>query len=179
MVAVVLAVGGAAKLLAPHPTASALAALGLPSRRGVVLVMGAGEVAVGAWAATMGGRHAAAVVAAAYLAFAGFVVAARRSGAVASCGCFGQAETPPSLLHLVVNLVAAGVAAAAAVADVAGLGDQIGSGPLAGVPFVVLVATGVYGIHALLTVVPAVLAQTGPAPAPAIQTFALVESGSR
>ena len=52
-----------------------------------------------------------------YLAFAGFVVVALRTGApISSCGCFGKVDTPPSVVHVVLDLAFAGVAVAAAFA---------------------------------------------------------------
>ena len=60
----------------------------------------------------VGGPVFAALVAVSYLAFAGFVVVALRSGApISSCGCFGKVDTPPSLVHVVIDLVLAAVAA--------------------------------------------------------------------
>ncbi len=168
IVALVVAIGGAAKVVAPHPTVRALRAVGLPGRVPLVYAMGASEMALGSIAVAYGGSVSAALVAVAYLAFAAFVFAALRTGGVASCGCFGQAETPPSVVHVVVNLASAAVAGAAAgTGDVRGFTETAGDLPLAGVPFVVLVAVGVYLVHALLTVVPSVLAAAGPSPSAA------------
>src|SRR5690606_27633207 len=105
---------------------------------------GIAEVALGAAAIVIGGRISTAAIAVAYVAFAGVVLAARRSGA-ASCGCFGAAAAPPSVVHVVVNLASAGVALATALAgDLSPVDAVLGDQPLLGVPYLVTVATGVW-----------------------------------
>lgn len=173
--ALVVAVGGAAKLLAPEPTADALAALGGPHSLLVPRAMGIAEVLLGGAAVAYGGRILAGLVAAAFVAFAGFVVLARRHGGVASCGCFGRVSTPPSLLHVIVNLVCAGVAGAGVVAGVPALPDIVPDQPGAGVPLVVVVLTGTWLVYAVLTVVPEVLAAGQPSPSSSsVSTFRLL-----
>jgi hypothetical protein len=107
-------------------------------------------------AAVTGAAPLAAVVALSYLAFAGFVVVALvRDVPIGSCGCFGKVDTPPSLLHVVLDLGLAVAAAAVTVGGAdAGLVDGLGHLPLAGMPFLLLVATGAYAAFALMTVVP-------------------------
>ncbi len=171
--ALVIAVGGAAKLLAPEPTAMALAALGGPSSPVVPRLMGAAELALGAVAIAIGGRPVAVVVAVAYLAFAAFVLLARRHGGVASCGCFGRSDTPPSLIHVAVNLAGAGVAIGASFVGLPALDEIVADQPAAGVPFVLAILAGTYLVYALLTVVPELLAASRAA-APAVGSFRLV-----
>lgn len=172
--ALVVAVGGAAKLLSPEPTADALAALGGPSNPLVARVLGAAEITLGASALAYGGPMLAALLAAAYAAFAAFVLVARRNGGVASCGCFGRSDTPPSLLHVGVNLVGAGVATVASLAGLPDLTDVLADQPAVGVPFVLAVLTGSFLVYALLTVVPEVIAASPPA-TPAVATFHLAD----
>jgi hypothetical protein len=172
--ALVVAVGGAAKLVAPEPTADALAVLGGPHALAVPRAMGAAEVLLGAAAIAYGGRLLAGAVAAAFLAFAAFVLVARRHGGVASCGCFGRTSTPPSLLHVGVNMGCAAVAGLAAAAGVPAVADALDGQPAAGVPFLALVLTGTWLVYAVLTVVPEVLAATRPAE-PAVSTFRLLD----
>ena len=63
----------------------------------------------------MGGAVVWALVAASYLAFAAFVVAALRRGTMlGSCGCFGREDTPPHWSHVALNLALAGIAVALA-----------------------------------------------------------------
>ena len=109
-------------------------------------VGGAVEVVIGIGALVVGGPVFAALVALSYLAFAGFVVLALRSGSpISSCGCFGKVDTPPSAVHVVIDLVAVGVATTVAIAgDVVALPDVLADQPLLGVPFVVLAVTGIY-----------------------------------
>ena len=75
-------------------------------RRSLVRAGGAAEVVIGVGALAVGGPVFAALVALSYLAFAGFVVVALRSGSpISSCGCFGKVDTPPSLVHVVIDLL--------------------------------------------------------------------------
>jgi len=142
--ATLLALGGAAKALRPGDTANALRTMGLPSSPLLVRVGGFAEAAVGVAALAVGDRTTAVLVALSYLAFAGFVVLALRRGApISSCGCFGKADTPPSRLHVAINLGAVAAAVAVAVAPDAGLVHVLPRQPLAGVPFVLLLACGV------------------------------------
>jgi hypothetical protein len=139
----VIAVGGAAKLVAPDGFSSLLRTLGLPSGRPLARASGVVEVALGATAIVVGGTVAAALVAVAYAVFAVVVLLARRAGAE-SCGCFGAATAPPSAVHVVVNGVSAVVAAAAAVAGPESLMDSLVDQPLLGVPYLALVTLAVW-----------------------------------
>ena len=76
---------------------------------------------------------------------------------IASCGCFGKADTPPTRLHVAVNLGAVAAAVAVAVQPSAGLGVVLPRQPLAGVPFVLLVACGVGLCFLLLSSLPRTL----------------------
>jgi hypothetical protein len=101
---------------------------------------------------------AAALTALAYLGFAGFVLLARRSGTpVQSCGCFGKAETPPSVIHIVVNLTAALIAALVAWKPIPSLGRLLADQPGAGIPLLMLTALTVYLLYIMLTVLPQTL----------------------
>jgi len=130
--AALLVVAGAAKLADPVNTVGALRALRLPSSPGLVRLGAAGETAVGAAAIVVGGPLWWALVAASYLAFAAFVVAAMRAGTmVGSCGCFGHEDTPPHPIHLALDLILAGVSVAAAVqglAPASAVADEPGPG---------------------------------------------------
>jgi hypothetical protein len=146
--AVLLAVGGAAKAVRPRDTAQAITAVGvrfprlLPARVAVRLG-GAAEAVLGVAALLVGGPALCALVAVSYLAFAGFVLVALRTGApISSCGCFGKVDTPPSLVHVVLDVAFAGVAAAAAFTGDVALPDVISDQPLLGIPFLMLLAIG-------------------------------------
>jgi hypothetical protein len=144
IVALVVLVGGTAKVASPAGFASLLRSLRLPGGTVASRLTGVAEVAVGAWAIIAGGAVTAAVIAATYAVFAVTVVAARRAGS-ASCGCFGSAAAPPSTVHVIVNLVSASVALAAAlVGGAPGLASVLADQPLAGLPYLVAVGTGAW-----------------------------------
>lgn len=135
--ALVLMVAGAVKVVDPSRTAGALAARGWPSSPGLVRVGAAAELLVGAAALVVGGPVLASLVAVSYLAFALFVVAALTSGSpIGSCGCLGRADTPPTVLHVVVDtaLAAGALVAATTSAEApldAGAAELIGAVALA------------------------------------------------
>jgi hypothetical protein len=162
--AVLLAVGGALKAVRPRDTAQALTAVGLrfPAffpARAVVRAGGAVEAVIGAGALLTGGPLFAALVAVSYLVFAAFVVVALRSGApISSCGCFGKVDTPPSVVHVVVDLVAAAVALGAAVVGDVALPDVLRDQPLLGIPFLLLVVIGCSLVFLAFTSLPKTLA---------------------
>lgn len=159
--ALLLAAGGLAKSLRPDDTARALRAFGVPARPIVVRAGGALELLAGVWAITTGARAAALVVALSYAAFAAFVWSAeRRDLPIASCGCFGKADTAPSRVHVVLDLAACAVAAGVAIVGGTGLGDVLAAQPLAGVPYTALVLIGAWLAFVALTRLPAVLHAT-------------------
>jgi hypothetical protein len=120
--AAVVVLAGAAKAFRPANTARALRQLSWPGSPLLVRCLGAFEVVLGTVAAITGNRIAAALLALSYIGFAAFVATAlRRGGAVSSCGCFGQPDTPPTVSHLLVVLAGAAVSAAVAVQPGAGL----------------------------------------------------------
>jgi hypothetical protein len=141
VVASVLVVSGITKWINPAPTAALMGTLRLPSSPSTTRLLGTVEVAVGAAALLIGGPILGAVVSALYLAFALVVVCARRAGAP-SCGCFGSSAAPPSWLHVWVNAASAAVAAATIASGVTVL-DVLRSQPANGVPFAILMASGV------------------------------------
>jgi hypothetical protein len=153
--AAILAVGGGAKLVRPASTAGALAALRLPSAPALVRAGGGLEIAIGLGALTVGGSLLAALVALSYLAFAAFVVLALvRRTPIASCGCFGTADTPPTLTHVVVDLSGAAVAGAIALGPTPSLADVLGAQPLLGIPFVLLCSIAAFLSYIALTLLP-------------------------
>jgi uncharacterized membrane protein YphA (DoxX/SURF4 family) len=109
--AMLLAVGGVMKLARPHSTTRALRSVDLPASALAVRIGSAVECAVAVLALAAGGPRPAAAVGASYLAFAAFIVVAhRRGGSVSSCGCFGETDSPPTFLHLILDLGAAATA---------------------------------------------------------------------
>jgi hypothetical protein len=158
--AALLVVGGAFKAVDPADSAHALAVLGVPRARVLVRVGGAVEVAVGVCALLVGGPVFAVLVAVSYAAFAGFVLVALHAGRpISSCGCFGKVDTPPSTVHVVIDLAAAVVAVVVAVAgDTVALSKVLAAQPLAGVPFVLLLLVGMYAVFLAFTALPKTLA---------------------
>ncbi len=162
--AVLLAIGGAAKAVRPRDTALALTAVGvrfprlLPGRV-VVRVGGALEAVIGATALLVGGPLLCALVALSYVAFAGFVLVALRTGApISSCGCFGKVDTPPSVVHVILDLAFGGVAAAAAIVGEVALPDVLVDQPLLGMPFLLLLVIGCALVFLAFTSLPKTLA---------------------
>jgi hypothetical protein len=99
-----LLAAGVPKLRDPSSLVRALRSVGLPASDLLVRVLAAAEVAVGAMALVVPGRASGVLVALAYAGFSGFVVLAlARGGVLASCGCFGRADTPPTRSHLLVT----------------------------------------------------------------------------
>ncbi len=117
---VLLVVAGGAKVLDPAPLVRALRSLGLPGGPMLVRVVAATEVVVGVLGLVSGTRAAALAVAASYAVFTAVVLRGLvRGGVLASCGCFGKADTPPTRVHVAVT---AGLALVAAVVDPTGPG---------------------------------------------------------
>jgi hypothetical protein len=155
VVSALLALAGGMKLAQPAPTAGALRAMRLPSSVALVRLLGAVELAIGVGAGVTLSPSLLVLLAAMYLAFAAFVTAALAANRpLQSCGCFGKADTPPSRVHLGLNVVAAVVALVAAVTETPSLASTMADQPAAGVPFVLLVAVCVYLCVTVVTVLP-------------------------
>jgi hypothetical protein len=138
---VLLLAAGASKVVDPTRTAGALAALGWPSSPLLVRIGAGAEAALGALGLAVGGPVVGTLVALSFAAFAVFVARALRAGTpVGTCGCFGQADTPPRPLHVAVDLALAAGAAVAAAADPAPLLDA----PAAAWALAAVVAAGAY-----------------------------------
>lgn len=157
--AALLALAGAQKLLDPSMTVGALRALRLPSSPGLVRAGSGAELALGVAGLTVGGAVVWLLVAASYLAFAGFVVAALRAGTmIGSCGCFGREDTPPHGSHVALNLGLAVVAVAMAIAGVAAPLDALADHPGRGVAAVVVAVVALGLLWAAFVELPRTLA---------------------
>ena len=157
--ALLLGAAGIAKAIEPTMTVGALRRFGIPVPSGAVRGLGVLEALLAVAAAVTGSPILAVGVAASYLLFSVFVVIARaRRLPIGSCGCFGRIDTPPSWLHVAVNLAAAASALGVAARDGGGLGATLGHQPLAGIPFLALVGVGAYAAFTALTVVPQLVA---------------------
>jgi hypothetical protein len=142
--AALVVASGASKIRLPGPAGRALAAARLPSVPLAVRALGLAEVAIGGWCLTAPGRIPAVLLGLLYLAFAAFLARLqRRAGRETTCGCLGALDAPPSLLHLVLDLGAAGASIVAAVASPRGVLAEAADLPFQGVPFlagVILIA---------------------------------------
>jgi uncharacterized membrane protein YphA (DoxX/SURF4 family) len=145
-VCAVLAAAGTTKVTQPDGTAQVLDVLGVPGGTTSARALGVGEVVLGLAGLAAGGRWATSLVALAYAAAAGVVLAARRAG-LGTCGCFGVRSPAPTTFHAVLDLGCAGVATLGAVVSVPPLADLVGElGPLAtagALGGTVLVAAGI------------------------------------
>ena len=150
--AVLLVMSGALKLADREPTRGALRAAGLPAGPAVVVAIGLGEITIGAGALLTGAPPFATALSLAYAAFAGFVVIAlARDLPIASCGCFGKEDTPPSRMHVLVTAVAAITGAAVAIHPLGSIGPLLGEQPWNGIPLLLAVAVSVYLLYVILT----------------------------
>ncbi len=150
-----LVVAGVAKTLHPDDTARALATLAprgrvaptLDSVRLLVRAGAAAEAALGIAALLLPRPITAVLVALSYAAFGAVVAYARwRGGPLATCGCFGRPDTPPTIVHLlldVVLLVAAAAVAATAPSE-ATLITELARQPWAGFPLLFVSAVGLW-----------------------------------
>jgi hypothetical protein len=164
VVNVVLVLAGAFKFVRPAPTAGALRALRVPSSIVLVRLLGIAEMVIGVAAAISIAPAWNALSGALYLGFAAFVVAALAADApVQSCGCFGQVDTPPSPLHVVLDVAAACTLFAAAASQPPSLRTTLSDQPWSGVPFVLLLAITTYLCVAILTVLPLTSGSRAPA----------------
>ncbi len=162
-----LVVAGVAKAARPDDTARAMAEL-LPGSlpllpvRWLVRAGALAEAALGLLAIAFPRPLTAALVACSYGAFAGVVAVARwRGGPLATCGCFGRPDTPPTVLHLVFDVMLAAAACAVAVtgSGSATLAVVVSPMPWAGVPFLFVTAVGLWlsvlALSALAALTPA------------------------
>ena len=159
VLASLLAIAGAQKLVDPTMTVGALRALRIPASPLVVRVGSAVELALGVAAIAAGGAALWWALAASYLAFAVFVVGALRSGTmIGTCGCFGREETPPHWSHVVLNAALAGLAALVAVRSPASPLEALVEEPAIAIAVVGLAVVALYLLYAAYVELPRTLA---------------------
>ena len=150
-----LTIAGLLKAFDPATTAGALRRAGFPVPPVVVRVGGGIEVLVGVAAIVTGAPLPAALLACSYLVFTGFVLLAlARHLPIGSCGCFGKVDTPPSVVHVVLNAGAIASAVAVALGSGGGIGDVLADQELLGLPFLLLVGIATYLAFFALTALP-------------------------
>ena len=143
--ALLLVAAGLAKAVEPLSLVRALRAAGLRVRAPLlarwVRVLAAGEALLGAVAVVRPGPLVAVAVALSYAGFTAFVLRALRSGSpLASCGCFGKTDTPPTPGHAAITALLAIAAGLVAVGSAASLDISlvVVSGVLAYLVYVML-----------------------------------------
>ncbi len=159
--AALLVAAGGAKTVDPLPLVRALRSAGLPAPVLLVRAGAAAELLLGVLAAATGARPAAAAVAVSYAAFTGFVLLALvRGGVLASCGCFGKADTQPTRTHVAVTAALGAVAAAVAVRPTGPLPDLLAGQPGHGVPLLVVTAAVAVTAYLVLALLPLLSVRT-------------------
>ncbi|HEX6219789.1 MAG TPA: MauE/DoxX family redox-associated membrane protein [Acidimicrobiia bacterium] len=154
-----LALAGVQKLIDPNPTAGALRASGLPGSRGIVTLLGAGEVVIGVTGILIGGRIPAMLAVGLYAGFAVFVLnALMKRLPIRSCGCLGAADAPPTSIHLLVNLIAIGFLTAAVFVPVDMIAGFSEFGPAGVAAFILMTGASVFLLYGALAVLPLSLA---------------------
>src|SRR2546423_10052855 len=132
--AALLTLGGVVKAVRPEPAVRALHDAGLPFGRWTVRLMSVAEVGVGAGSLIAPGLILDASLAAMYFLFAAFLLRLMRAGpSVGSCGCVGSRATPPSVVHVALDLVATASGVLSSGAGVPGITHAAPGGPLPGV----------------------------------------------
>lgn len=150
-----LLAAGLAKAARPGDTARALALFGWPVGTSVVRAGGLGEATLAVGALVTSHRGLAAGVALSYVAFAAWIAAAMVRGLpISSCGCFGTPDTPPTLLHVAVDLAAAAVAGYVSITGLPDLAATLSDQPATGLPFLGLVGLATWMSAMVLTVLP-------------------------
>ncbi len=155
---IVLVLAGMAKVVRPHDTARALRATGVPASAAVVRLGSLAEVGIGLWALTTGSRIAAGLVTISYLAFAAFVAQALvRRLPLATCGCLGEPDTPPTAVHVVLDIGLAAAASVAIARPVTSAWHELGAHPAQGIVLIALVAVAVHLVVTALAAWPRVM----------------------
>lgn len=153
--AALLVVSGIGKLVDPTATAGALRTARLPDDRFLVRVLGLAELGVGVGNLLWSSFLLAWMQTGLYLAFGLFVLwALSRRLPLASCGCFGKPDTPPTWLHVLINGTAVIGGGFHAMTGAQGLGSILAEQPLAGLPYVGFVGLGAYCLYLLLGELP-------------------------
>jgi hypothetical protein len=161
-----LVLAGVAKTIHPSDTARALAEV-LPGRldlRGLIRIGAAAEAVIGGVAFFLPRTIPAALVCTSYLSFAAYVAYVRhRHGPLATCGCFGQPDTPATWLHVLVNLVLAVAAGVIAVrsSSTSTLRSVLTAQPWDGLPLLLAGAVGVWLTYQALALLPTLATARG------------------
>jgi hypothetical protein len=156
--ALLLFLAGIGKLAAPANAARALSAARLPNDRPFVRAFAAYELGLGTACIAIPTRPVAAALAITYAAFAVFLIRLMKiEDPVAGCGCVGgKKETPPSRVHVILNLVAAASSVGALAFSPTSVADLVGDVPVAGVGFIIGTITIAYLAYVMALHLPSV-----------------------
>jgi hypothetical protein len=156
VVCTLLAVAGARKIVVPRPTRESIALVRLRIPASVVRALGAAELSLAGIAAIWPTPVTTGLVALAYGAFCVFVLLllVRHPGSAADCGCFGGADDGVGRLHLALNVLACGVAAAGTAVGVQGVGWVVGRSPLVAPSLIIGMLAASYAAYLAYTVMP-------------------------
>lgn len=161
LIAGLLIPSGARKLADPAPTIGALSAARLPVHRMSVYLLGVIEIISGGAGLLSSSAWATGAVLALYLGFTAFVgMALVRRIPLASCGCFGKADTPPTLVHLMFDIAAVTGTIWALALGRGSLTSVVALQPLGGFAYVGFVLIGIYCLYLLLADVPLLVKRT-------------------
>ncbi len=155
MGALLVIAAAAAKVFRPGNTTNALRAGGIPLGKAAVRIGAIIEGAIGI-GSLVGGRLPIEMLAISYAGFALFVAWALFKGSpLSSCGCFGEADSPPSITHVVVNLFFFGSAAwAASLPEKGNLVESAIHQSWWGVPYFAEVAVGTLLAYSVMVELP-------------------------
>lgn len=114
--ALLLPVAAIPKLVDPMPLVKALRSVGIPVSGAIGRLFALSQIVIFLAVLAFPGRASALALCCIYAGFSAFVwTALHRGGVVASCGCFGKADTPPTRSHLAGTVLLAGVAGLGAI----------------------------------------------------------------
>jgi hypothetical protein len=160
LLALLLIAAGASEAVSSEPVLRGLRGVGLPIRRWAVVVGAIGECILGVLALLSSSRPVALLVALSFLSFAAFIAAAlRRPDLVSSCGCFGAEESPPTSLHLLIDVVLFGFAIGAVVHRPLPVRLFVVRHPALSVPFLAFVCLATWFVYLSVTELPQLAAQ--------------------
>lgn len=153
--AAVLVAAGAIKLKKPLPVTGTLALLKLPRSTRLARALGSIEIAIGLAALLGDPRATYAVLAAVYAIFAAFTAwALYTDQPLASCGCFGDPNTPAMPSHVLLTVIASAVAASAAAAGSPALRTLLTAHGWNVLPLTLFFAVAIYLAYLAFAVLP-------------------------
>ncbi len=144
LLAIVLVLSGAQKLVAPAAAEQAMrdARLVIAGRRGTGRLLGLVEMVAGLTGLIFADWFVAAAIAVVFAGFASFVIRLRSVDDGAGCGCFGASSTPPGTAHLLTNGFAVVAAVTAAVTGFEDLLSVLDDGVVIGATYSLLLLVG-------------------------------------